>query len=135
MSKTLEEAQLDLTLKLIDLYFDQQAQVNQQKNIIQMQGKLLNSCMERIMSLEGRVILGNFNQRLEHLEAYFRDEPQEEENKSGNSSFEAHEMHRTMGGYYNGYVPEDTAGTHPPECRCPYCEPQEGVIEVTREDY
>jgi hypothetical protein len=121
MSKTLEEAQLDLTLKLIDLYFDQQAQVNQQKNIIQMQGKLLNSCMERIMSLEGRVILGNFNQRLEHLEAYFRDEPREEEKQSGNSSFEEHEMHHTD--------PAEVTGTHSPDCRCPWCEPQEGVIE------
>jgi hypothetical protein len=141
----IQERQTSLLLNLANSYFELLGEVGGLKHTIQMQGKLLNSCMERIMSLEGRAKLANFNGRIEQLElwlythdyAYFQQQENgqnwqqemEEENKSGNSSFEDAEMHRMMGGYYNGYVPEDTTGTHPPNCRCPYCEPQEGVIE------
>lgn len=189
-----DEKSLELLLQLTNRYLDQQAEISQQKKIIKLQGNLIGQCMERIMQLEGHVgiaphdvykiaeqlarrietlegrsILGDFNQRIDILEnrvhalsqvigswearvetleanqgkfyglndretirmtkqlikrvdeleswlythdyAYF----QEQENQPGNSSFEEHEM----------YHPEDTTGTHPPDCRCSWCEPQE----------
>lgn len=181
----IQERQTSLIMNLANSYFELLGEVGGLKQTIQTQGRLLNSCMERIMSLEGRNVLGNFNQRLEVLEAnrgkmyevshtefgkiveqinrrvhelelcnvgplpemnvirdrldaletwlfthnyaYFQEQEQgqnwqqemEEENKSGNSSFEEHE---------NLHVRMEDTGTHSPNCRCPYCEPQEGVI-------
>lgn len=149
-----DDKQLDLLLQLTNCYCDLQAQVSQQKQVISMQGNLINQCMERIMALEGRSVLGNFNQRLETLEAnkgkmyevshtefakmvaqlvkrvddlesylythdynYFQEQ---EKTQSGNSSFEEYEIHHPD-------IAEQT-GTHPPNCRCAWCEPQEGVM-------
>jgi len=39
---------------------------------------------------------------------------------SGNSSFEDYEEHHPD--------PAETTGTHPPDCRCAWCEPQEGYM-------
>lgn len=179
-----DDKQLNLLLQLTNTYCDLQAQVSQQKRVISMQGNLINQCMERIMQLESHIgiaphdvyriaeqlakrietleggsVLGNFNQRLERLEAnkgkmyevshtdfakmveqlvkrvddlesylYIHDYNyfQEEENKTGNSSFEEHEQQH--------YDPAETTGTHRPDCRCAWCEPQEGMIEPIRED-
>lgn len=81
----------DLLLDMSKSCFDLLATMQQQKVIISAQGNLLNQCMERIMTLEkvasvqndafnglidrietleGRGILGNFNQRLELLEQH-----------------------------------------------------------------
>lgn len=92
-----DDKMLELVLHLINSYIDLQAQVRQQKRTISMQGKLIGQCVEHIIALEGRNILGNFNKRIEGLEswlythdyAYF----QREEKQSGNSSFEDYEMH------------------------------------------
>lgn len=83
------EQHTDLLLTLTTSYFELLAKVDQQKQVISAQGSLISQCMERIMylektssvnietiagvfgrvqQLEGRSILGAFNQRLEQLE-------------------------------------------------------------------
>lgn len=63
------EQHTDILLQLTNAYFELLEKVGQQKHVISAQGALLDQCMERIMQLEGRSILANFNQRLEQLEA------------------------------------------------------------------
>lgn len=108
LAEQVAERHTDLLLQVTRNCFDLLAEVHQQKKLIVAQGNLINQCMERIMTLEGRGVLGNFNKRLEELELHaigpnfewdcIRDRLdklesyfQEEENKSGNSSFEEHE--------------------------------------------
>lgn len=144
------EKHTDILLQITNAYFELLEKVGQQKCVIVAQGKLLNQCMERIMQLEGRSIIGSFNQRIEQLESRMVSMPsthelgklekriedleswlythdyayfQQEENESGNSSFEEHEQ----GIADNAQL--EQLGTHPPNCFCPYCASQEGEIE------
>ena len=114
------EKHTDILLQVTNSYFELLEKVEQQKRAMVAQRKLINQCMKRIMTLEGRSILGCFNQRLEQIESRIVSTPsthelgklehridelelwlyihdyayfQEEENKTGNSSFEEHEMH------------------------------------------
>lgn len=59
----------DLLLQVTQSYFEMLEKVKYQHGVMLKQGELLNQCMERIMQLEGRGIIANFNQRLEQLEA------------------------------------------------------------------
>lgn len=64
------EQHTELLLTLTNSYFELLEKVGQQKRIMVAQGNLISQCMERIMQLEGRGILANFNQRLERLEEH-----------------------------------------------------------------
>jgi hypothetical protein len=174
----IQERQTALLLNLANSYFELLGEVGGLKHTIRTQGRLLGECMERIMTLEGRGILGDFNGRIEQQEQHIEEieklliltsnkvetldanrgryyaiahhelpimmkrlarrvdaleswlythdyeyYQQEEEKQSGNSSFELREMHQSEEEY------AENTGTHPPDCRCAWCEPQEGVIE------
>jgi hypothetical protein len=64
----IQERHGNLLLNLANSYFELLGEVGGLKRTILTQGRLINSCMERIMQLEGRAVLANFNQRIDVLE-------------------------------------------------------------------
>lgn len=130
MVEQVTEKHTDLLLQMTKAYFELLEGTAYQKKVMQAQGNLINGCMERIMQLEGRSVLGNFNQRLEQLESwlYTHDYLYYQEQERENATIEKYQQGIADNAQLDGY------GTHAPNCCCLWCEPPEGVILSRRSD-